>query len=81
MPRSVTGMAAVKDWIFVVDFSDKSLRVYNWCGEEVGRLSDQQLGLGGEDIYGIGQAEDSGLHIAAGINWLIVNSMHLYHTQ
>ena len=69
-PRSVTAVAAVKDWIFIVEWYDDSLRVYNWGGEEVGRLSNQQLGLGGEYIYGIGQAGDSGLE-----------SLHLYHIQ
>ena len=65
-PRGVTGVAVIKHWVIIVDHHDKSLRVYNWGGEEVGRMSNQDLGLDGAFIWGIGLAGDSGLHIVAG---------------
>ena len=78
--RAVTAVAAVKDWIIIADYGGKCLHVYNWHGEELRTVTNQQLELGGDHIYGIGRVGDRGLNIAAGDN-LQVKTLHLYNVK
>ena len=81
MPLSINSVAAVKHWIFIVNDTDDCIHIYNWNGEELGTMTNQQLGLHDEQIYGIHGIErgfQRNLSIAAGRPG-VVKSLHLYY--
>ena len=76
----------MKDVILVARFHPAELYVYNWAGEQLGRLTSGDLGVDDGWMWGIGPGGVGQLQVATGEydengKLPIVKTVHVYHVE